>query len=87
MNRSRLGLTAVLIANCVCVEPGGVLAQGVPLPPKKPPQTVVRPRPPIAAEAAIRPGPVRRPAKSSPYDGSQRRWSIASALICRACRR
>jgi outer membrane lipoprotein-sorting protein len=72
MNRSRLGPAAVLIANFVCVGPGGVAAQGVPLPPKKPPQTVVHPRPPIATEAAIRPGPVRPPGEAVPYDGSQR---------------
>jgi outer membrane lipoprotein-sorting protein len=43
-------------------------AQGVPLPPRKPPQPV---RPPAGDTAARPPTPVR-PAESVPYDGSQK---------------
>jgi outer membrane lipoprotein-sorting protein len=73
---ARAGLAALVIANLVCVGLGArigdaAFAQGIPLPPKKPPQPV-RPRPAIANEAAIRPGPVRAPGDAVPYDGSPR---------------
>ena len=51
--------------------PGSVpiaVAQGVPLPPRKPPQPA---RPPAQDAAARPPSPVR-PAESVPYDGSQK---------------
>jgi outer membrane lipoprotein-sorting protein len=91
---ARAGLAALVIANLVCVGLGaclggtGALAQGIPLPPKKPPQPVQTAQPPQPSqppqasqqvrprptinEAAIRPGPVRPPGDAVPYDGSQR---------------
>jgi outer membrane lipoprotein-sorting protein len=67
----RAGLAALVGAMLIGAWLGAPMvaaAQGVPLPPKKPPQTV---RPPASIQNDARPVPVR-PGEATAYDGSQR---------------
>jgi outer membrane lipoprotein-sorting protein len=67
MSNARIGFIAFAVANVICAAIASAIAQGVPLPPRKPAQT---PRPAITNETA--PVPARPPGELFAYDGSQR---------------